>query len=280
VNGNEWSAVVAESSEFPAVWIAVAIPIAFFTLLILVCFFERRLTNPYIEIDSTSPESDAPPHRLISQYVILMSNDAEANGFDFGSVIAHRKYPQIKVVGTVWLSSDRRTLMLCGSGTVLGAPVYQTWLVSPRSDGTWIITTDNNDEGDSSGTELTKRILNARFNELLQVHTQRIQNDRQTASYGAGRPFDLLCDRTRRKYQRLYLQGYARSRDAAGEYWSYSVMSSLRSVPRFFAQFGGALLQFWRVNKTPIAPTTLSEPIESHQARWRQAGEAPDCLGS
>jgi hypothetical protein len=195
-----------------------------------------------------------------------MSDGAMAAGFQFGSLISHWKFP---IRGAVWLSGDRRILMHCGSGTIINAAAKLTWLTTPRRDGSWIVTTDQNDEGDPSGLKKIKRILNARFDTLLSAHLVRIEADRMAAAYPAGRPFDLLSSRARQINQENIRRGLARTRDNLGQYWSYTWMCSFASIGRFFKQFLGAIPQAWRTALAPVASTRLDVPAQEMVGKWR-----------
>src|ERR1700683_5256241 len=85
----------------PSVLSLLAIPVVLFLLMIVVSYFEKRLVSPFIEID---PERENPdvPIDLLSQYVEHMCDGAQAAGFPFGSMTAHRKYPMIKISEAVW----------------------------------------------------------------------------------------------------------------------------------------------------------------------------------
>ena len=113
-------------------YVALGIVVAFFTLLVSVAYFEKRLISPYAEIEPAVSQADTSPIDRLSFYVVHMCDGAAAHGFRFGSMFAHRKYPMVRIGGTVWMSEDRRTLMHTGSGTVLRMPGKQTWLTSLR----------------------------------------------------------------------------------------------------------------------------------------------------
>jgi hypothetical protein len=251
-------------------YLAIGVPTLFFALLVLASYWEKRLINPYVEINVLDPGSGGPPIGLLSIYVIYMSEGALAGGFQFDAMYAHRKYPMIKIGGTVWMSADRRTIMHTGSGTVANMPAKQTWLTTPCADGTWLITTDQNDEGDTSGTERIKRVLNVPFDKLLDAHLKRLATESLVVPFATGRAFDLLSDRVQRKYEKLVMTGLARYRGASREYWSHSATASLGAIWRFFKQFIGALPQALRGNRAPIGRTSLDVPLEWIQ-RWKSA---------
>jgi hypothetical protein len=254
----------------PSVLSLLAIPVVLFLLMIVVSYFEKRLVSPFIEID---PERENPdvPIDLLSQYVEHMCDGAQAAGFQFGSMTAHRKYPKIKISGAVWISQDRRTLLNTGSGTIFGMPSKQTWLTSPRRDGTWLVTTDGNDEGDPSGRKVFKRVLNVRFEKLLATHQKRIDSDPAVAPFPPGRPFDLLCEYNRQINEEMLRRGISRPRDSEGQYWSYSLATSIGAISRVFKQVGSAIPQTFRVKAPPIASPELSTPAGLLLPKWRQS---------
>jgi hypothetical protein len=226
--------------------LAVVLPAGFFLLLALVCYFEKRLFSPYVELPPDGNPAAAPPLDLISPYVEHMSDGAMNAGFEFGSLVAHRKYPSVQITGAVWLSRDRLILLYTGSGTVMNMPSKQTWLITRLRDDTWLVTTDQNDEGDPTGRERIKRVLNAKSDKLLSVHRKRVAANPMAAPFPPGRPFELLKRRTEEKYHRMIRDGIARPRDPEGQYWSYSAITSAGSLFRFLKQLGGAAMQIWR----------------------------------
>lgn len=253
-------------------WIGILSGVGFFALLCAVSYLERRMINPYVEIDPGTPEPGKPPLRQLSRYVEHMCDGALAAGYQFGSMVAHAKYPSVTVAGVVCLSADRRTLLYSGSGTVLNNPTKQTWLMTPRGDGTWIITTDQNDEGDASGTELVKRVNNVDFSKLNAAHLKRIATDPLAKEFGNARPFDLLSARVKTKYEEMVRRGIARYRDAEGRTWSYSGLSSLGSIKRFAVQLAAAIPQYWRVIRPPVASVNLDVDAQELVRRWRSHG--------
>ena len=70
--------------------------------------------------------------------------------------------------------------------------------------------------------EHVKRLLNVPFDRLLSAHLKRIDADPLVTPFPSGRPFDLLSNRVRQKYETLVRRGLARYRDADREYWSHS----------------------------------------------------------
>ena len=141
--------------------IVLSIPAAFLTLLFIAAMFEKRLTRPYVRLDHVDAAAGfAPGHQIqydsglpdvsvISEYVQIMSRDIQECSFRFGGVVAHAKTKQNKILATVWMSPDQRILTITGAGTVLGMPSRQTWCYTPLNDGTFLVTTDQNDEGGS-----------------------------------------------------------------------------------------------------------------------------------
>jgi hypothetical protein len=256
-----------------AIAIALGVPGAFCVLLSVVCYYEKRLFRPYAELPPDGNPADAPPLDLISPYVEHMSDGAMASGFEFGSLVGHRKYPSVKISGAVWLSRDRRTLLYTGSGTVLNMVSKQTWLFTRLRDDTWLITTDQNDEGDPTGRDRIKRVLNGRFDKLLSAHRKRLAAHPLASPFPPGRPFDLLVARAEERIRRMLKEGLVRARDE--EYWSFSLKTSATFTLRFLKQLGGAIPQFWRVKFPPPASPVLQLPAVATSMRWRRAVSMP-----
>src|SRR4051812_28321420 len=132
-------------------WLPLLIPVGFLLLLFIVALAEKRITNPYV-IFPRHVWVELPP------YVLEMCREIEEAGFTFGGIVAHSKYPSTKILGCVWLSPAREILVLTGSGKVFGMLSKQTWLYTPLSDGTYLVTTDQNDEGDHSKLMRVRRL--------------------------------------------------------------------------------------------------------------------------
>ena len=107
-----WSHVMLLAANMPnwlPVAIVIAVPVGFLSLLFIVALAEKRLVVPY---QFVPPERQVP----LPPYVQVMATDIAAAGFHFGGVTVHRKYPFVKILGTVWLSPTRETLVYSGSG--------------------------------------------------------------------------------------------------------------------------------------------------------------------
>lgn len=247
--------------------LAAALPVGFLVLLFVVALVERRLAQPYLLVPSDRPVE-------VPNYVQIMSADLAAAGFAWGGTVVHHKYPQIKILGAVWLSPQRETLALTGSGTVAGADARQTWLFTPLADGRYLVTTDQNDEGDPAGLYLTRRRHNARVPDLLRLHYERL-NARPTEvrSFAEPTPFDALNNLYAGRVDTLVELGRARWRDGGREYWSYTAWGATRVVLGFFPQLLGAGGQFWRVNDTPVGSN--ASPWHEQQVR-RALGHADE----
>ncbi len=217
----------------------------FLVLLFVVALLEKRVTVPYVALEpGTNP--------LMGPYVQVMSQDISAEGFEHGGPIAHAKYA---VRGTVWRSPDRATLVVTGSGTVMGNPVAQTWLFTPLADGRFLVTTDQNDEGDPSGIFVYRRLINTRFEKLWSAHQQRLaKHSPSIRSYGQATPFEALLDVYTCRVNRMIERRWARFIDAEGRQWRHTPRGALSICLGFFKQLGGALTQFWRVKGAKIAP--------------------------
>jgi hypothetical protein len=228
-----------------------------------VSLIEKHLACPY---------RLAPAERFfhLPSYVLIMCQDIAAAGFGFGGTIVHRKYPMIKILGTVWLSPQRETLVLCGAGTVAQMAARQTWLFTPLSDGRFLATTDQNDEGDQSGTLIYRRMINCRFPDLLAMHVKRLADrSPQVRSFREPAPFDALAGIWAQRTGVLMSRGRARWVGGSQEYWRYTVLGALGVVAGFFPQLADAAKQFWRVNRTPLG----SHLAQDHDAQVRAALE-------
>ena len=241
--------------------VCIAIPLGFFTLLFLAGYYERRLTQPYIRLANAAIPAPAgqltydgglPDPSQISEYVEIMSADIQAAGFQYGGMVAHAKTKQNKIIATVWMSPDRRIVVISGAGTVIGMPTRQTWCYTPLDDGTFLVTTDQNDEGDPSGVYRYRRSLNVRFADLIERHLKRVNAAANVQAFAETDPLEAVFGIGRRRVQTLMDRGLARWRDPTGAWWSYSARGACYVCAGFYAQAFGALTQFWRVNRHPI----------------------------
>lgn len=246
------------------------VPVGFLTFLFVVSLVERRLVDPYVQIDpGQSPVAQGfgvgkglPHASQASDYTMRMASDAGAAGLTLEAVYAHAKVPMIKIVGMVLWSADRRVLLSTGSGTVANLPAYQTWLFTPLRDGRYLVTTDNNDEGDHSRLYLTKRVLNVPFEKLHRAHLARVaDHGSQATAFAEPSAFEALSGIARQRAERMAFLGIARYADLQRTAWRYTVAGALRVVLDFFKQFGNALTQAWRVNRKPAAASTALRPV-------------------
>src|SRR5438874_3896512 len=122
--------IAAATVSVSSFWWVALVPIGFLGLLFIVALKERRLVRPYVDLQ-TRTIADAPEGSQASPYVAGMSRELAAVGFEFGGMCAHAKLPRIRIVAAVWWSPARNVLALSGSGTVMGMPAYQTWLITP-----------------------------------------------------------------------------------------------------------------------------------------------------
>jgi hypothetical protein len=225
--------------------VALTLSGGFLVLLFTVALFERRRTVPYVAL-----AADPPPQ--IAPYVRTMSDEIVAAGFGFGGYAAHAKHA---IRATVWLSPDRTTLVLAGSGKVGPIPAAQTWLFTPLADGRFLVTTDQNDEGDPARIHVVARRINCHFPKLWDVHRTRLADRAaDVRSYPEATPFESLIYAYAYRVERLVALGRARYRDPERTEWSYTVPGALLVVLNFFGQFAGALPQFWRTQMPKIAP--------------------------
>ncbi|MGD0137458.1 MAG: hypothetical protein ABSD28_01165 [Tepidisphaeraceae bacterium] len=211
----------------------------FLVLLLAVAMIERRYSLPYVRVPMESVQ-------VLSPYVRRMSDDLNAEGFIFGDYVAHAK-PSIKLCGTVWLSPDRRTLVVTSSGTVSGLRSKQTFLFSPLNDGTYLCTTDNIGESDPSRLLRFKRHWNGLFANLWKLHQKRLSNAAfAVAEFRQSVPFDILTDVYGRRTQSMIEKGLARYADADQACWRHTLLGALHICGGFFVQLGQAVPQFWR----------------------------------
>jgi len=220
-------------------WLLVGLG-GFLLLLLAVAMIERRYSLPYLRVPMESVND-------LSPYVRRMSDDANAAGFVFGDYIVHAK-PSIKIWGTVWLSPDRRTLMMASSGTVSGLRSKQTFLFSALNDGTYLCTTDNIGESDPSRLLWFKRHWNGLFADLWKLHQKRLSNAAfAVVDFRQSLPFEILTDIYDRRTQSMIEKGLARYADADQACWRHSFLGAVHICGGFFVQLGQAFPQFWRM---------------------------------
>jgi len=220
---------------------------AFVLLLFTVALIEKRLICPYVAF---------PPDLTVElpPYVQEMGVDLLASQFNYDATLSHAKYPLIKIIGTVWMSPAKEILVVTGSGKVAGMAAKQTWLYTPLADGTYLVTTDQNDEGDHSRLLRVRRLINLRFTDLLKLHSKRIHSQiHDVRSFAEANGVDALTAFHYRKSMALVHLGRARWADTDQRFWRYTVSGATCVCLNFFWQFAAALPQFWRVNLGPIA---------------------------
>ncbi|HEY7120537.1 MAG TPA: hypothetical protein VH475_28390 [Tepidisphaeraceae bacterium] len=273
----------------PWFWAVVAVG-GFFLLLFVTSVLERRYTCPYVPVrvagaaaaplragepPPTLDYADATPDASeLPEYVRIMSDDAHASGFLFDRLVAHVKAPQVRILATVWYSPDRRTVLLSGAGTVARAPAFQTWLFTPLKDGRFLVTTDNNDEGDRSGLYRMKRVIRMRFDKLLAVHDAQIEKfGPQVTSFEESSALDALLAIYQRRADRLVARGSARYTSEDRLYWHYTGWGGLRNCLGFFVQLAQTVPQAVRVQRPPIGSHHWVSLGQTVYARY--AGSAP-----
>ena len=254
----------------PLLWLAL-LPAGFLILLFVVSVMERRLVRPFVPARRRDVRAgtragaplplnygdDTPDPSQVSPYVALMSGRLAAAGFEFGGIFAHAK-PRIRVLAALWWSSQRDVLALTGSGTVWNIPSHQSWLFTPLRDGRLLVTTDNNDEGDLSGLYVMRRVLNVPMDEMLAAHRRRLARVAgETAVFSEASPADALAAISDRRLERLIARHLARYADEGQTVWHYTGWGGFLGCLDFFRQFFGALPQFWRVHRGPVADPKL-----------------------
>lgn len=257
----------------PVVW-GSALPIGFFVLLFVVSLKERRLVRPYVparrrdepgslSADNPTPldyADDMPDPSQVSAYVAHMSAYLAANGFEFGGIYAHAK-PRIRILAALWWSRQRDVLALAGSGTVFGMPSKQTWLFTPLRDGRFLVTTDNNDEGDLSGIYVMRRVLNVTMDKLLVAHGKHVgRYAALTKTFTERTAADAIHAIYDGRVERMIASGRARYLDGSRHAWHYTPLGGLLVCVAFVKQLLHAFTQFWRVNRKAIADPNL-QPI-------------------
>lgn len=247
----------------PLFWVAL-IPIGFLTLLFCVALFERRLVRPYIRLDdpaailATAQPDQLPDPSQASPYVASMSRELADAGFEFGGFVTHAKLPRIRILAAVWWTPQRDVLALTGSGTVMNMAAYQTWLITPLSDGRFLITTDHNDEGDPSGLYVISRMLNMPIPVLLEKHRKRMEKFASLIEpFIEPTAMDALMMMYMQRVESMVERGIARWGDDDHAAWHYSVKGALLVCVGFVGQLTDALRQIWRANREPIASTHL-----------------------
>jgi hypothetical protein len=243
------------------------VPVAFLLLLATVSYLERCLVRPYGRLPTDGSDGPLPPAAFIGPYVVRMGDDAILAGFQFDTLIGHRKFPKVSIIGGIWISSDRKVILLSGSGKVLAAQAMQTWLISQVNDGTYLVTTDQNDEGDASGVDRTARLLNLPLQQLLHKHLERCATV-LIRPYDHRAAYDHVVNYYDSKCQAMIRNGQARFRNEARSEWSFSLRGSAGSCLRFFRQLGGSVLQIWRFYRRPVAAPEWIIPISEILPRW------------
>ena len=278
--------------QSPVFWLAFVI-VGFHALLFFASLLERRWTFPYIPLlpavrkiqsDPISQTGDGQPMSTqpiegnaamdvvaLPHYVLLMSDDAFLAGFAFDGVIVHAK-PAIKITATTWMSVDRSTIIMSGAGTSFNMPSFQTWIFTPLTDGRYLVTTDNNDEGDRSGLYIKTRVIRQRFDKLLLAHHQSVNRyEAQVSTFQEPSVLDAYHNILSCRVDRMVQKKLARYRDRDKQYWSYSIWGSIRNCLGFFVQLAQTLPQARRVGMPPIA---THEPVMLGQSVYERYSEA------
>jgi hypothetical protein len=119
--------------------ILVCIPFAISALLVaalpFVAMWEKR---PISYLTREQPETPA----YLSPYAVDMSEAAEAAGFTHLCYAFDKRGGIYKVVSSIWLSADRKTLLDIACGTIIGSRYRCADLVS-RTDGSYLSTTSS-----------------------------------------------------------------------------------------------------------------------------------------
>jgi hypothetical protein len=251
------------------------VPVAFFVLLFCTAIFEHSLIRPFVPAPDDEnflapvqgerdPQSIAglPRASQVSDYVATMSAGIHAAGFVYHALVAHAKAPRIQILATLWMSPDRRMIVSSGSGTVLKMASYQTQIYTPLQGGKWLVTSDNTGAGDPSRQLKYKRVVNVLFPQLLEAHLKQVAKyGPQVKQFSETNAMDALFALYDEHVQLMVKRGLARYLNAEKTRWSYTPFAGLLVCVGFFEQLGGAMLQFWRVQRKPVASPELKTPI-------------------
>jgi len=225
------------------VLVALVISVAFLALLFIVELVERRLTRPYVMA--------GPDELELNSYAREMAEEIGTAGYTPAGNFVHAKHPNVH--GTIWSSPGRECIVLAGSGKLAGMVSRQTYIFSRLNDGRVMITKDSNDEGDGSGTFITKRVLNVHFPELVKEHYKRLnESASQIQLFDGGNTLDALLGIYDYRTQRMVEMGLAKFIDASGESWRHTAKGATHIVRNFFKQMAQAMPQRAQMNQPKV----------------------------
>jgi hypothetical protein len=267
---------LAEFFKSPWTWVAL-VPVGFFALLFCTAIFEQTLVRFYVPAPDDEnflapipggqdPQSipGLPRASQVSDYVATISVGIHAAGFAYHGLVAHAKAPRIQILATLWMSPDRRMIVISGSGAVLKMASYQTQIYTPLQGGKWLVTSDSTGAGDPSRQFKYKRVVNVLFPQLLEAHMKQMAKyGPQVREFSEANAMDALFALYDEHVRLMVKRGLARYLDAEKTRWSYTPKAGLLVCLEFFEQLGAAMLQFWRVQRKPVASPELKTRMAS-----------------
>jgi hypothetical protein len=208
------------SHEF--VWFLLGGMVLWAAIQLLVARFERHYIHEFRRCD----EPDAAKQ---STYTRTMNRRVRQLGFRSCGWYVQNRGRLARATLTLWLSPDDLTVATVSGGKMAGIPVKQTDLISKRSEGAVLRTSDGPmGAWDTSGVYDQEVLYKADFNELWTHHQSRL-----TAPTIELEPFDaeVLLEEFEalERWQAVTLvqKGLARYVDAAETQWRFSTKGAV-----------------------------------------------------
>jgi len=219
-----------------------AIVIIFTPIILIAALVEKRHAQPY------GPEEELGQGRVkIGSYLQEMIEEAAGLGFGAPEIHKHRKY---EIWVAFWFNAERDILLKSGQGKIAGMPAKQTMLMSRQSDGRFLVTTDEFDEGDPTGMTEFKRVVNGDLEELLDAHEQRLDKvNVPIEQFKEATAYEAVIAILRQQADELIHRGRAGWVDELEGVWRYNLAGAFNIVLGFYKQMLIGVTQFWRVNK-------------------------------
>lgn len=257
--------VIAQLSEYaePRFWLGALALVGVFAILIFVAaLLEKRQADPWRRV----PDGAEVRH---SPYVLSHEDQLSTAGFTKAGDVYHSGLPKVKVLGSVWMSPDRRILVLTAGGTVYGQKDARTVLRTPLSDGRYLATTDGNHHDDEVSRDVSRLKIKGKTSALLGVHRRLIERHAPLVRRWVGDdPVENLLQHERDCSERLVAMGRARWADAeqtcwrgtwrlAGRHAGALPLKILKAMPQ-------ALRDQFASRPSPVPPV----PVDEQVSQW------------
>ncbi len=181
-------------------------------------------TNPYAASAAAQP-SVPPPSVDAAQ-----ANSAAQNlGFAFLGTFRDAKGASYKVRYDFWISPERDVLVNVGCGTIFGMAVDARWLYTRLQDGRLVVTVTDQaaSEYDFSGQRIEALVSTISFQQLLQMHRQRVTRQHSPPATFGPDPLKDYQKCVTDRVESLVRSGYAKYLDIEQNGWSYSLLGAL-----------------------------------------------------